>query len=241
MADVYVWIHRGPNVGNSYRTYADEAISHLDNQLSVSISGTELGEVPNWVTDCSDQADSLSNYEQWVENNYTTYDHEHYMLIMRCDLGDDIGAGGGSHNVSEPGPREYFNSQAAVSVVNQGIDGFLDYASTYNGVAGFKATVIHELCHSLSHSNTTLSNCSSTGESNEVDEHACGEVDSSQACSPMLFWYSNNSHNIASVVGNYNAQKKYVNCIDSGDDSSVKQSLSSCFAKAVEDYVNNEV
>ena len=235
MADVEVWIHRGPNVSLDYAEYADDAIEQLDNQLSVNIGSTVLGEVPDSVTNCWDQQDTLMSYEEWVESNYTTYDNEHYMLVVQCDMGADIGAGGSAYDVGENAARHYFNSQAAVSVINQGVDGFLDSTSVYNGLRGYKATAIHELCHTLADSDIWLDYCSDTSEDHIGDEHACGEVDSNQACSPMLFWYSENSHDL---VSNKNMQTNYVNCSDHGLDGAVKLEVSGCVNEAVEDYVN---
>lgn len=191
MADLDVWICYGPEVGDdTFVPWTKEAINSLSTELRHDIQGYELGQVPRDKIDCSDQSSTFYNVEEWLEKNYIIRDHEHYMIIVKCDIDVATGAGGSKYKVSKPGPRDWFSGYAAISIVNQGVNGFLNNPFIqYDGERGYKATVVHEICHTLftnADDGNSYLYCSNPTQS-ECIGHVCGTAYGDGDISPMLF------------------------------------------------------
>ena len=242
MADLDIWICYGPEVADeTFVPWTKEAINNLSTQLEHDIQPYVLGQVPREKIDCSDRSSTFYNVEEWLEKNYVIRDYEHYILIVKCDVSLAIGAGYSKYNVSQPGRRDWFSGYAAISIVNQGINGFLNNPFIqYDGKRGYKATVIHEICHTLMTNRDDGNGHLYCPEPTQYEcrEHVCGTAYSDGNISPMLFWYSNNS---SYGFGETNCQKTENICFNSGEDNSVTLLTSACTQTAANAHITQHI
>ncbi len=205
---VVIWTEEAVSNKEGWLRAAHDAVGKLEDQLDVEIDTWMPSSNPDlwspFIPDVS-QPDSwdwiLKNFGEYVEDNWDVEDTE-YHLILIDELGTDPGAGYTKGDVNDgPNPFQDWGlntSMAAIGGVNVAVKAYENRFKPYggHGSKAFKATVMHEILHSLSgyngigDENRPARPCD---ESNGDLDHSLGGIytwDDPHSVSPFLLWYT---------------------------------------------------
>jgi hypothetical protein len=211
MSDMTVVIWTEEAVGNKqgWLQAAGDAVRTLEGQLDVEIDTWMPSNDPDlWSPVVPDVAEPdswnwiLKNFGEHVVDNWDVEDTEYHMILID-ELGIDPGAGYTKGDVNDfPNPFQKWNylrnCKAAIGGVNVAVKAYENRFKPYggHGSKAFKATVIHEILHSLSggiKNDPADRPAAPCGGSQGDKDHSLGSIytwDDPQSVSPFLLWYT---------------------------------------------------